>query len=338
MINNLSLIAGIVVGGYVLTSILKIKESFGPALCIAVSMAVLEMGGAFGVLWPAAIIYCIAAGVLSVAYIARARNKADMKAYFFNPSIIGFLFAALLYIILSFGKTLFYTGWDSFMHWGIFSKNVFYSHNLDVWNNDFFVNHRVYPHGMAAWYSLFALGKRTYEERDIMLSINVLLFACSCPIVDLAVCKIRKLLPDKKILSVIVYLVSGISVASFLWIWRFGEGVWAYTSGYMDIPLGAAFMAALCLAVTDGAGYYCKALGVSLLSAMLVMIKPSGIIFVGVVCLVYLVDGYFSKGFQMISNAKLFLGGGTEHLYSADGIRYMEYHDEIPWNNRRRSI
>lgn len=50
MINNLFLIAGIVAGGYVFTSILKIKESFGPILCIAVSMAVLEIGGAFGIL------------------------------------------------------------------------------------------------------------------------------------------------------------------------------------------------------------------------------------------------------------------------------------------------
>lgn len=42
------------------------------------------------------------------------------------------------------------------------------------------------------------------------------------------------------------------SVASFLWIWKFGEGVWAYTTDIMDIPLGIAFMASLCLVVTDG--------------------------------------------------------------------------------------
>lgn len=81
-----------------------------------------------------------------------------------------------------------------------------------------------------------------------------------------------------------------------------------YVSGYMDIPLGVAFLASLCLAVIDGADYYGKAFGVSMLSAMLVMIKPSGIIFVGVVCLVYLVNEYISKEFQMMSNAKLFLG------------------------------
>lgn len=311
MINNLLLIVGIVVWGYVLTSVLNIKESFGPVLGIAVSMAILEIGGAFGILWQSAIIYCIAVCVLSIAYIARAGGKAEMKSYFFNPSITGFLLAALFYMILSFEETLFYTGWDSFMHWGMFSKNVFYSHNFDVWNNDLLVNHRVYPHGMAAWYSLFALGKRTYAERDIMLSINVLLFASSCPIVDIAVCKIRKFVSDKKIFSVLIYPLAGISVASFLWIWKFWEGVWPYISGYMDIPLGVAFMAALCLAVTDSTDFYCKAFGVSLLSAMLVMIKPSGIIFVGAVCLVYLVNEYISKGFRMTPDAvgKLFSGG-----------------------------
>lgn len=310
--SNLLLIGGIVFWGYVLTSILKIKEGFGPVLGIATSMAVLEIGGAFGGLWPVAKIYCIAVCILSIAYIASTRNKTNMKAYFLNPSIIGFLFAALFYMFLSYGKILFYTEGDAFLHWGMFSKAAFYNHNLDIWNSELDVNHSVYPHGMASWYSLFALGKRTYAERDVMLSINVLLFASSCPIVDIAVCRIRKLLPSKKIISLIVYLVSGMSVASFLWIWKFEEGVWAYTSGIMDIPLGVAFMASLCLVITDGANDYCKALGISLLSAMLVMIKPSGIIFVGTVCLVYLVNEYFSKEFHMTSNnaRKLFCVGG----------------------------
>lgn len=311
MISNLFLIVGIVLWGYVLTSILKIKEGFGPVLGVAVSMAILEIGGAFGILWMAAKIYCIAVCIFSVIYIAGTRNKADMKTYFLNPSVIGFLFAVLFYIILSLGKTLFYTGWDTFMHWGMFSKSVFYNHNLDVWNNDLCINHRVYPHGMASWYSLFALGKRNYSERDVMLSINVLLFAASCPIVDIAVGRIRKLLPGKKINSVFVYFISGMSVASFLWIWRFSEGVWSYISGYMDIPLGVAFMAALCLAVTDSLNCYGKAFGVSLLSAMLVMIKPTGIIFVCAVWLVYLVNVYTGKEFHMMSNpvGKLFLAG-----------------------------
>lgn len=310
MISSIFLIVGIALWGYVLTGILKIKEGFGPVLGIAASMAVLEIGGAFGVLWPVTIIYYIAAGLLSVAYIVSTRNKTSMKAYFLNPSVVGFVFAVLFYMILSSGETLFYTGTDSFLHWGMFSKTVFYNHNLDVWNNDLCVNHRVYPHGMASWYSLFALGKKNYTERDVILSINVLLFAASCPLVDISVRKIRKMLPDKKITALIVYFVSGISVASFMWIWKFGN-VCAYTSGYMDIPLGAAFMAALCLAVTDGVDYYRKVFGVSLLSAMLVMIKPSGIIFVSVVCLVYLANEYTSKEFHMKSDAiwKLFRGG-----------------------------
>lgn len=311
MISDLFLIAGIVIWGYVLTSILKIKKGFGPVLGIAVSMAVLEIGGAFGILWSVAIVYSLAVCILSAIYIAGTRNKADMKAYFFNPSIIGFLFASLVYLILSLGTTLFYTGWDSFMHWGMFSKAVFYNHDLDVWNNDLWVNHQVYPHGMASWYSLFALEKSVYAERDIFLSINILLFATSCPIVDIAICKIRKLFPNKKFTSRILYLVSGISVASLLWIWKFGEGVYSYASGYMDIPLGAVFMASLCLAVTDMENYYCKAIGVSLISAMLVMIKPSGIIFVGAVCLVYLAYEYISRGFHLNSNnvGKLLAGG-----------------------------
>ena len=310
MISNLLLIVGIALWGYVLTGILKINKGFGPILGIAASMAVLEIGGAFGVLWPVANIYCIAVGIFSVAYIACTKNSVDIKAYFLNPSIIGFMFAVLFYMFLSYGKTLFYTELDAFLHWGMFSKAVFYNHNLDVWNNDLCVNHRVYPHGMAAWYSLFALGKSVYSERDVMLSSNVLLFASGCPVIDITVCKIRKLLPNNKLITFIVYIISGMSVASLLWIWKFGE-TWPYTSGYMDIPLGAAFMAALCLAVTDSEDYYRKAFGVSLLSAMLVMIKPSGIIFVSVVCLVYLVNEYISKGFHMTFNTawKLLRGG-----------------------------
>ena len=301
MISNFLLIAGIVIWGYALTGILKIKKGFGPVLGIAVSMAVLEIGGAFGVLWSVAKIYCIAVCIFSIAYIARTRNKDNVKSYFLNPSIIGFLFAALVYMILVSGETLFYTKLDSFLHWGMFSKAVFYDHNLDIWNSGMKVNHRVYPHGLASWYSLFALGKRIYNERDVMLSINVLLFASSCPIIDIALCEIKELLPSKKITLWIVYLISGMSVASFLWIWKFSD-TWSYTSGYMDIPLGAAFMASLCLAVTDGADNYRKALGISLLSAMLVMIKPSGIIFVIVVCLVYLVNNYISKEFHKTTN------------------------------------
>lgn len=301
MVNDLLLIVCIVIWGYALTGILKMKKSFGPILGIAVSMGVLELGGAFGMLWPVAVIYCFAAGILSVAYIVGTRNKADMRAYFLNPSIIGFLFAALFYIVLTLGKTLFYVEWDSFMHWGLFSKAVFYNHNLDVWNNDLWVNHEVYPHGMASWYSLFVLGRKIYTEREIMLSINVLLFAAACPVVDIAVCRMRELLPSKKMALLLLYLLSGISVASMLWFWRFGGETWSYKTGYMDIPLGAVFMAALCLAVTDSGNYYRKAVGVSLLSAMLVMIKPSGIIFVGAVCMVYLAYECINKGFHMTS-------------------------------------
>lgn len=295
MLNNLLCVAGITIWGYILVSILKIKESFGPVLSIAVSMAVLEIGGAFGVLWPTAIAYSASVCILSGAYIVKTRNMAQIKTYFLNPSIIGFLFAVFFYMIVSSGKILFYTELDSFFHWGMFSKSVFYDHNFGVWNNSLCVNHRVYPHGMAAWYALFALGKSVYAERDVMLSINVLLFAASCPVVDAAIHKIRALLPNKKIIFLMLYFVSGISIAGFLWIWKFGK-VCAYTSGYMDIPLGAAFMAALCLAVTDTESCYRKASGISLILAMLVMIKPSGIIFVGGVCLVYLVYEYISAG------------------------------------------
>ncbi len=295
MISDLLCVVSIVIWGYALISILKIRESFGPVLAIAVSMAVLEIGGAFGVLWPTTMIYCISAYILSGVYFVKKRNSTEMRSYFLNPVIIGFLFAALFYGILSYGKILFYTELDSFFHWGMFSKAVFYDHNFDVWNSSLGVNHRVYPHGMAAWYSLFALGKSVYMERDVMLSINVLLFASSCPVIDIAIHKIKRLLPDKKSILLMTYLISGMSVASFHWIWKFGE-VCSYTSGYMDIPLGAVFMAVLCLAVTDHADCYRKASGVSLLSAMLVMIKPSGIIFVGVVCLVCLINEYISAG------------------------------------------
>lgn len=295
MLSSLLCVAGIAIWGYILVSILKIKDSFGPVLAIAASMVILGIGGAFGVLWPTAITYCFSACVLSGVYIVKTRNITEMRTYFLNPSIIGFLFAALFYMLVSSGKILFYTELDSFFHWGMFSKVVFYDHNFDIWNNSLRVNHRVYPHGMAAWYSLFALGKSVYAERDVMLSINVLLFASSCPIVDAAVHKIKTLLPNKKIMFPVIYLVSGMSIASFLWIWKFGK-VWAYTSGYMDIPLGAVFMAALCLAVTDTESCYRKAFGISLLSAVLIMIKPSGIIFVSGVCLVYLACEYISAG------------------------------------------
>lgn len=81
----------------------------------------------------------------------------------------------------------------------------------------------------------------------------------------------------------------------------------------MDIPLGAVFMASLCLSLTDGDSNYGKAFGVSLLSAMLVMIKPSGIIFVVTACAVYMVNEYISKDFRLtFGNIRrlLCVGGG----------------------------
>ena len=168
MLSSLLCVAGIAIWGYILVSILKIKDSFGPVLAIAASMVILEIGGAFGVLWPTAITYCFSACVLSGVYIVKTRNITEMRTYFLNPSIIGFLFAALFYMLVSSGKILFYTELDSFFHWGMFSKVVFYDHNFDIWNNSLRVNHRVYPHGMAAWYSLFALGKSVYAERDVI--------------------------------------------------------------------------------------------------------------------------------------------------------------------------
>ena len=110
MAGNITLIVGIVFWGYALTRILKIKEGFGPVLSVAVSMAVLEIAGAFGVLWTVAKAYCIAVCIFSAAYIVRTKDKAAVKAYFLNPSIIGFSAAVLFYMILSSGKVLFYTG------------------------------------------------------------------------------------------------------------------------------------------------------------------------------------------------------------------------------------
>lgn len=74
MAGNITLIAGIVFWGYVLTRILKIKEGFGPVLSVAVSMAVLEIGGAFGVLWTVTKAYCIAVCIFSAAYIVRTKR------------------------------------------------------------------------------------------------------------------------------------------------------------------------------------------------------------------------------------------------------------------------
>lgn len=340
MISHLVLIIGIVIWGYVLTSLLKIKEGFGPVLGIAVSMAVLEIGGALGILWLAAISYCIAVCIFSIAYVACTRDKGKLKSYFLNPSIIGFLFAALFYIILSAGKILFYTECDAFLHWGMFSKAAFYHHNLDIWHNDLWVNHSTYPHGMASWYSLFSLGKEIYTERDVMISINVLLFASCCPIVDIAVSKMKKLLSGKKIISLLCYLVSGMSVASFLWIWKFDEGVWAYTSAIMDIPLGAVFMVALCLTLADCESNYGKAFGVSLLSAMLVMIKPSGIIFAVTVSAVYMINEYMSKDIHLTFGdmRRLLCGGGVECFGSVDGIWYLDCRDKISWQGGVGSI
>jgi len=51
MLSSLLCVAGIAIWGYILVSILKIKDSFGPVLAIAASMVILEIGGAFGVLW-----------------------------------------------------------------------------------------------------------------------------------------------------------------------------------------------------------------------------------------------------------------------------------------------
>ena len=85
----------------------------------------------------------------------------------------------------------------------------------------------------------------------------------------------------------------------------------------MDIPLGAVFMVSLCMAVTKGENYYRKAFAVSLVSSMLVMIKPSGIIFVSVVCLVYLMNEYMNRGFCMSRHdiGKLISGGGYSLLF-----------------------
>ena len=95
MLSSLLCVAGIAIWGYILVSILKIKDSFGPVLAIAASMVILGIGGAFGVLWPTAITYCFSACVLSGVYIVKTRNITEMRTYFLNPSIIGFLFAAL---------------------------------------------------------------------------------------------------------------------------------------------------------------------------------------------------------------------------------------------------
>ncbi|MCM1121854.1 MAG: hypothetical protein NC416_04655 [Eubacterium sp.] len=315
MLGNIVLVAGIALWGYVLTGILRVKRRFGPVLAVAVSMAVLEIGGAFGVLWPVAKVYCVLVCVFSVVYMAAVRDKAGMSAYFSDAVIIGFLFAGFFYLFLSRGEALFYgyRDYDTFLHWGMFFKTVFYEHNLDIWNPDLYVNHQVYPHGMAAWYALFVMGKKTYRERDVMLCINVLLFASSCPVVAIAISRIRKILPHKKIILHMLPLLSGICVAGFLWIWRFEGEIWPYRSSYMDIPLGVAFMAALCLAVTDGEVYYGKAFAVSLVSAMLVMIKPTGMIFVVVVVLAaYLLNEFFGGEWQRNPQAVWkFLRGGV---------------------------
>lgn len=109
----------------------------------------------------------------------------------------------------------------------------------------------------------------------------------------------------------------------------------------MDIPLGAVFMASLCLSLTDGDSNYGKAFGVSLLSAMLVMIKPSGIIFVVTACAVYMVNEYISKDFRLtFGNIRrlLCVWGGTEYFCSTDRIRHMECYDEISWQSGWGSI
>lgn len=290
---NILIILGIVLLGFVITNLLQIKNSFGPILSIALSMSILEIGGALGMLWPISIIYCCTVFLGSIIYIlCFKKHHKQFQLYIANPIIIGFVVASLLYMVLSYKQTLFFWKCDSFLHWGLFFKAVFYEHNFDIYYNDFFVNHRSYPHGMAAWYSIFALGKDVFSEGDVMLSINTILFASACPIVDSISCKMHNFIPNsKKLTFILKSLFSTICIACLFHIWDFGDTI-SYVSGYMDIPLGVVFMASLCLAISHSNNSFQKAIALSLITSMLVMIKPSGVLFFGITALLWIIIEY----------------------------------------------
>ena len=291
--HNVLIIVGIILSGFVITNFLQIRNSFGPILSIALSMSILEIAGALKILWPMCIIYSCAIFLVGILYILFHRKyDKQFQHYITSPIIIGFFVASLIYILLSCNQTLFFWKCDSFLHWGLFFKAVFYEHNFDVFYNDFFVNHRVYPHGMAAWYSVFALGKDVFSEGDVMLSINTILFASACPIVDNISCKISNSIPGgTKQKFMVNSLFSTMCIACLFHIWDFGDTV-SYVSGYMDIPLGVVFMASLCLTISHSCNSAKKAIALSLMTSMLVMIKPSGVLFFGITALLWIIIEY----------------------------------------------
>lgn len=256
--------------GHWLCRRLQLPYTLGPAMGVCWSIVCLTLLGSFSLLWVGAWAFLVLGfGLL----ILERKNLQSLISYFTAPAVIGFLGACVILEIVYFLKTPSYCQWDELSHWGIYYKCVYYFHNFDVYvPNEIFI-HPSYPQGAAALYSLFAILKSSFQERDTYFSLNLILFAAAAALLsaykEQGLTKIKRL-----VLTLLSLLLVPLLVGAFTFF-----DAKAYTTIYLDIPMGCVFAIGLCTLVLDHPSMGKKALALAVVCGANACLKDIGFLY-----------------------------------------------------------
>ncbi|MDR2336747.1 MAG: hypothetical protein LBE03_01430 [Candidatus Nomurabacteria bacterium] len=240
--------------------------------------------------------------LISIFVLIYKKPSLSFYKKFFNFGFWIFLVLYVILFIINYNRQL--VGWDDFMHWAPFVKDIlnlndFYTSS----NNPVLVTHIDYPPAIPLWQSFWCYISGGFREGFLFLSLELLCFSLLLP----AFSTIKSKAPAKIIISVLSLLTIAFSI-TLIDQYTHNETqdtIHFYMIIYLDALLAFLCAYGIYVAVTESKTLKIQTvIKLSILTSFTMLSKQSAVFFAGVVLLTYvtmlIVNGNFKKIFHKI--------------------------------------
>ena len=244
--------------GYALFAYLKCKRNISTSIFFSITfiLSVLYLMGLFNLLKVGAFLLFYA-GCGIFVYLAY-KNSLQVFKIIGSVPVVVFTVASVIYWYLF--QDAHYFFWDEFSHWGVYVKEMMYTHKL--YGAESIAGHLRYPPGSAVW-QYFVSVNTEYSEATTYFAHFLLLLGSTLPLYE----KISFRQPHW------IVLILALQILFFA---NLGHG---FSSIYVDHVVGAVFLGILLCFVSQE--YNAKTLaGFVFPLTTLVLIKEIGLFFV----------------------------------------------------------
>jgi hypothetical protein len=205
------------------------------------------------------------------------------------------LFFIIIFILLWFvSKSTYYSsGWDDIMHWGRFTKFIYFTHSLPD-QSSLNIVHLGYPLGSAIFHSFILKYLSGFSEGGTFFAQNILLISPLFIVLD-----------QKKsnIINLNIFLLFLIVIYTIIFTLHITDIYRVFSTLYNDILIGVYFAATILMYLNNRQNYLINWLLLPILS-FLVLVKDTALLFALIAAAFIIVDQLILFKEQLIDQPK----------------------------------